>query len=236
MTPVALRSSQTQLDSKIYALAQKLYPNEKLRDPVTDGVCDEEAYLASNPKIMWILKEPYDDFDDEGNPCGGGWSTPKNCFIKDDVWAQKSWQNIVYTMQGIIEGKEWNEIPYTRDNRENAKKMMQRIAYLNVSKMPNGRSSSDAFIARAYQDWKPILFEQIELYNPDVIIFGRTFHCFKADLVGTDAEPFKVYDESARVFKADGRLFVDTGHPARKFGKKGEVYVNAIIKAVRENL
>ena len=232
MTPNELRDAQKQIEQEIFQLAKKLYPNDNLRDPVTDGVCDEVAYLASNPKVMWILKEPYDDFDEDGRPCGGGWSVPKDYFIRDDVWAQKSWQNIVYSMQGILEGKFWNEIPYTKDNKDFAQKIMQQIAYIDVSKMPNGKTSDDSFIASAYQDWKPILFKQIELYNPDVIIFGRTFHCFKADLVGESAEPLKTYDDSVRVYKAGGRLLVDTGHPARK----GETYVNAIIKAVRENL
>ena len=43
-------------------------------EPIYDGVVDAEAYLATQPKVLWILKEPYDDFDAEGMPEGGGWT------------------------------------------------------------------------------------------------------------------------------------------------------------------
>jgi hypothetical protein len=46
--------------------------------PIHDGVADLEGYLASSPRIMWILKEPYDDFNENGEPVGGGWSYTKD--------------------------------------------------------------------------------------------------------------------------------------------------------------
>ena len=29
--------------------------------PITDGVVDVDLYLASSPKILWVLKEPVDE-------------------------------------------------------------------------------------------------------------------------------------------------------------------------------
>ena len=36
--------------------------------------------------------------------------------------------------------------------------------------MPGKSTTSDAHLAKLYRDWKEILFRQIELYDPDVII------------------------------------------------------------------
>ena len=32
--------------------------------PIIDGVMDPESYFKAGIKIAWVLKEPYDDFDD----------------------------------------------------------------------------------------------------------------------------------------------------------------------------
>lgn len=233
MTAKELFDKQVEMERKISNKAAALFPNETDRFPITDGVCDEEAYLKSSPKVMWILKEPYDEFDkSSGKAGGGGWSIPKNCFFKDDVWKQKTWRNIIYIMQGIRNGWSWEEIPPLSQNPDYARKTIQEIAYINVSKMPNGMTSNDAFIARAYQDWKDILYEQISLYAPDVIIFGNTFKYFKNDMIGEEAPHFNADDEYALGYKKDGILLIDTYHPERK----GEEYVNSVVQVVRENV
>ena len=54
---------------------------------IKDGILDFEKYFHAKYKILWILKEPYDDFDEDGKPFGCGWHyrdfiNPKQ-FIKD---------------------------------------------------------------------------------------------------------------------------------------------------------
>lgn len=41
---------------------------------ISGGVVNPKIYAVVKPRIAWVLKEPYDDFDEQGNPCGGGWS------------------------------------------------------------------------------------------------------------------------------------------------------------------
>jgi hypothetical protein len=48
--------------------------------PIYDGIVDIDRYLSVSPKILWILKEPYDGFDKNGKPCGGGYSITEDVF------------------------------------------------------------------------------------------------------------------------------------------------------------
>ena len=78
MTAALLLAAQAALHSQIQAHAKDLgYDSAKI-EPIYDGVVDAEAYLATKPKVLWILKEPYDDFDAKGMPAGGGWTMFKD--------------------------------------------------------------------------------------------------------------------------------------------------------------
>ena len=78
MTAIALLAAQSALHALIQSRAVELGYDPATVEPIYDGVVDTEAYLAAQPKIMWILKEPYDDFDAEGMPVGGGWTMFKD--------------------------------------------------------------------------------------------------------------------------------------------------------------
>ena len=68
MTVEELQSKQEQLRAEMYSNAEKLGLSTANLKPIPDGVLDAEKYLTSSQKIMWVLKEPYDDIDEEGNP------------------------------------------------------------------------------------------------------------------------------------------------------------------------
>lgn len=43
--------------------------------PLLDGIINPDLYFnrsLTKYRILWILKEPYDDFDKSENPVGGG--------------------------------------------------------------------------------------------------------------------------------------------------------------------
>ena len=118
MTAQELKTAQENLTKKIYDFAeQKKLSNEEL-EPITDGVCNESEYLNSNPKIMWILKRPYDDVKEDGTPKGGDWSIVKDCFrVKDDVWKNKTFQPIIYSSYGFVNNLRYNGMDYIRDDK-----------------------------------------------------------------------------------------------------------------------
>lgn len=72
LSPDKIRSGQELIKSKIFERAKKLELSNDGLEPLPDGVADIEGYCKSSPRIMWILKQPYDDMKD-GKPFGGGW-------------------------------------------------------------------------------------------------------------------------------------------------------------------
>ena len=103
-TAEALCRAQQQLIDEIYAHARRLGLSNDELWPIPDGIyvpepkagteaadlSTLEAYL-SGTRVMWVLKEPYDET--EGNsPSGGGWNL-FGAFDNDDAWANRTWQS-----------------------------------------------------------------------------------------------------------------------------------------------
>lgn len=116
--------------------------------------------------------------------------------------------------------------------------LLKDIAYINVDKMPGYRTTSDAELAEAYEQWKDIVEEQIRLYDPQVICFANTMWLFKKDWgidEHTKHESIPLgNDKNMFVYRKDGRLCLDTYHPAQRVVPR-ENYVDAIIKIVNES-
>ena len=76
MTIENLQKKQEEMHEKIvqHAAEHGLIKQKPFLKPICDGVADIKGYLSSNPKIMWFLKEPHDDFTANGDPKGGEWS------------------------------------------------------------------------------------------------------------------------------------------------------------------
>ena len=173
-----------------------------------------------------MLKEPYDYFGDDNKPHGGGWSLVKEAFYKDDAWKGPVWQRVAYVMHGFRNGMHWKELPWIRDRPELIDEI-KSVAWINVSKMPGYTVSDDDAIAAAYSIWKPVIDRQLETYNPDVAIFGKTFHCFR-DGYG-NPEP-KILNDWIWYYNVGGRHLLYAYHP----GRKGEDYVNTLIDALTD--
>ena len=226
MNAKELEKAQNEITEAIYARAKELGFDSK---PITDGVCDFEGYLNSNPKVMWILKEPNGQNED-GSIDGGDWSIVEESFRNDIEGVGKipSWQPIIYVMYGYQQGKIYNDMEYIRENKDMAK-VMQRIAYLNVSKMPGHSTSNKNNIEQCYTQWKSILDRQIETYAPDVIIFGYTFDHFRNDFEKKGLEKIDNFPGWIDVYKCGNRYLFDAYHPARK----GQEYVDTLIEAIK---
>lgn len=203
-------------------------------EPVYDGVIDAEEYLKSDLKVAWMLKEPYDDFDTEGKPYGGGWSFQEGFSDRDENWVKRNgtkhwtnpiWQKIVYVMYGYLNGLDWDSMPWIRTQPQMMDAILS-VALFNVSKMPAKTNSCDGMFRVNFNNyWRDVVEKQLEVYNPDVVIFGYTFSCFKPAW-----EPdLKYVDESpkgwVRHYMRGKRHLLDTYHP----GRKGCDYVNDLI-------
>lgn len=233
MTPETLRKEQEYINDLIMQRAEECGIATNNIQPIFDGVAEEEGYLNSTLKVAWVLKEPWDDKDSSGRPCGGGWSLPKDCFYKDDAWSNPVWQKIAYVMHGFRKNLHWDEMRWIRDSHEMINEI-RTVAWINVSKMPGYTVSNDDFIWQRYNKfWKDILFKQFSVFAPDVIIFGKTFHCFRGAY--PDARKDDALSNDTVSYLRNGKqILLDTYHPGRKGGHYVDSLINALLVAKSE--
>jgi len=226
-----IANKQEELQDKILKVAKDNNLTTDDLQPIYDGVADVDAYLQSSPKILWVLKEPYDYINEEtGMPEGGGWK------LMDDIEKGTgkvlnrnfplTLQRIIYATRGIDTG-EWYEDMWDYRHPEMYKYLFQ-IGYVNISKMPAFSRSGN--MMPKYRIWKDVILEQISLFNPDIIIFGNTFKYMKDDFLITDEDRVSTIKGWANLFRKEDTLYVDAYHP----GLPGstEDYVNSIIEIV----
>ncbi len=164
--------------------------NSKM-EPITDGIFDNDTYKKQKIKILWILKEPYDE-DEKGHKGHGGWSITdaimeviKNneAGIIDREFINKkqgrpTYHPMIRASYRILHPEYKGKVDIDRVCGET----IRSIAYINSSKMPattGDRKSTDMAKLQKYaQVWTPIITEQIEEYSPDIIIFGNTFQLY----------------------------------------------------------
>ena len=228
-----LSKAQIVLQNKMEELAKLKGLSSDTMSPIYDGVADVKTYLQSSPKIMWILKEPYDYINEETKkPEGGGWTLMEDLENERESPLVQSLprtiQRIIYSTAGIYTGTEYDDMEYYY--QPNMYKYLFQIAYINLSKMPSGTRSGD--MTEKYLIWKDIIFEQIKLYNPEVIIFGNTFQYMKEDLGIKENDYTSSCPGWVDIYKNDTRIFVDAYHPGIFCSTKQ--YVNKLVNIIRE--
>lgn len=233
----AIKNGQDAMHEKIRQHAQELglIKQKPVLEPIYDGVADIEGYLSTSPKIMWILKEPWGESTPAGRIRGGDWSLTDH-FLDNNVWKHENmWKVMIQINHAIHTNQNWRELDYIDGNQEMIDEL-KRTAYINLSKMPAETSSPSNHLELCYPMWKDIVFEQIDLYEPDIIIFGATFPYFRDDLQIT-SKP--IHTESGKWFAdtylKDNRILVDAYHPSRKGGENGSKdYVTSVVNAIRK--
>lgn len=204
--------------------------------PIIDGIVDIEKYFQTAPKILWILKEPYDDQED-GMAIGGGWHLSKDFLAKKDFYdrmgrSRNTWHPIIYISYGIINDfMPWNGM-YLIRNKPSMVDVVQQIAVINVKKMPGlTRTYNFTQIQKAYTEHKELLNRQIELYNPDIIIGGSTLHLFYDQIGIIQSELIEM--NSVKYVIKKGKLYIAAYHPGQTQIKR-DAYVDDIISTSKE--
>lgn len=242
MQPLDLEAAQTALHEKIRRRAMELGHNPERISPIYDGVADAKGYLSARQRLMWILKEPYDGFDETEEPCGGGWTMIKDVeegkTLAQVANANPALRNVAYASHAILDGAEsYEDESWISDAPKVYERTLQNIAYVNVGKMPAGRTTSNERLSACYAQWKDILFEQIELYDPETLVFGNTLQCFAPDM-GIDldkpAETVKSGCSTVNIYIWQGRRIVWAPHPAAHIPPAD--WVDSVTAAVRSIL
>ena len=194
---------------------------------VRDGILDVEKYMAAPVKILWVLKEPNSPYDEIGDmrPCLTSLHSNDDTNRIAPGWGQ-TWTPVAYTTYGIFEKMNWIDIPDISGNAQEVLKHMPNIAQINVKKFAGKSTANDKEIKMFFDKYKALIYEQIEIINPDVIIFGGTFHHFENYFI----DKVKI-QEWPPVYQSQDKLLIDTHHPNRS-GMTQQQYCDHIIDAV----
>ena len=167
MTVDELIKGQKEIDALVEKRAIDKGLLKKACGPIRDGVADEYSYLISDPKVMWLLLEPYDD----GDGGGGGWSLPKNVFLnpKPSDPLNPTQQTVAYAMWCAKHNCPFSSAP----TADAVYSELQSVAWVNISKMPASSHSNPADVIAKYElNWKDIIERQISLLKPNIVIIA----------------------------------------------------------------
>jgi hypothetical protein len=191
---------------------KKLFARWKARrsDFVSDGVVDEQVYLRTDPKVLFVLKEV-------NSPRGGGWDLRE--FIREGGRGQ-TWSPIARWMIGIRRLPEltcWQEVAsIDKGKRIQA---LQTIAAMNLKKSPGSASTHYPSLVAAVRADADLLSEQFGLYDADVVI------CCGSSVAELVDEAFKL--DGSCAWKSTTR-----GVPYKEY-KKGKFIISYAHPQVR---
>jgi hypothetical protein len=234
-----LKAKEKEIAAKINAIESGV---EGLM-PVVDGIINIEDYVNAKYKILWILKEVHDEWrvKKTGKKECGGWNL--TCAGEDHpegLYARI--KNEPKTIDNFIVPRRIRLASYCifagetyavhRPTEDELNKALSSVAYINIKKIPGGASADPKQIQEAYDTNKTLLREQIETYNPDIIICGNTLQYFSNDNFFEKKNRTEIDPESQFCYyPLENRIYINTNHPAHKPADK-EFWYDRMVQIV----
>ena len=214
-----------------FELAEK--ENDQLfsgENVIHDGIVDFTQYNKTSPKILWILKE--------ANSSESGWTMREalNDLKEKSGGLKTGWANtftsIIYTTNGVFTGEDWDSMGNFHQD-QSIIEVLQKVAYINVKKVPGGSNADWNLIKEYYSENKTALHQQIQLINPEIIIFGGTYNFFDDDFFELFGElEAHVENNSLHIYQNKDYLLLNAYHPNNRVIKHS-TYCNLILEAVK---
>lgn len=214
--------------------------NARMNEPdndrliIEDGVMYPEKYFANRIRLAWLMKEPYDG----PNGTGGGW-VYHDMFKQPDLYGRfkgghrTTWHPIIYISNSIQNGFPlWHDIPYIRDKHELCD-VVRETAFINIQKLPakGVTRTNGGDLWEAMKKHSDLLLRQIDLLNPNVLIFANTLNVYRSLPEFKDIELHN--HGSANFFEKDGKLYIDAYHPAQTT-ISGKTYFDDVTSIVKK--
>lgn len=217
---IKYNNSNTNRDIELSNLLKKWKRQEHHKNElfIYDGIIDTQRWSKSQPKILFILKEAWEEQYKKED-----WDL---CKIIRTVWKgpkYKIWRTLAYWAYAIqYSGNRLTPPLPDQDDKKYIESFLS-CAIINIKKS-GGKSSSDFNDLASYvQKDKKLLKRQIELISPDIIVCGSTFDLVKdlfADIADTD------YD---LLYRWGNIPIINFGHPANRYPHKLNYYTLAFI-------
>lgn len=204
--------------------------------PILDGPFNESIYSQQSTKILFVLKEAFDDFN-VGKPYGGGWKLGKdwkNTLKYEEIKHSKTFTNLAYLTYGLYENKETKDMPWIYEDADVPSSLL-KTGIINTGKMPAYSSTAYSHLNKIASDWIDIDIKQLEEYNPDIIVFGGTFYLY-ADSFGLSDYYHEVNEDGVYGFAIkDNKLYINAYHPNVR-SVSPWVYIDRILSVARAYL
>jgi len=168
---------------------------------VEDGIVCEEKWLKSKQKILFILKET--------NGYKGSISELINTAVrtrpKSGLWKRPTFHNIGRWIYGLLKAKE-QDIIYSEAHKFRKESLLS-CAFMNIKKTTGGRTATESVKENA-KKYSKFIRRQIELLDPDIIVFGGTYEIMKKYVF------IEMENVSPRVYKYEKYICISANHPA----------------------
>lgn len=198
-----------------------------------DGVVDEDVYLESEPRIMFVLKET-----------NGKRGFDLRSFLRRGG-RRATWQNVVRWTHGIRckdQGLDWGDAKALGKDEGTRLIELHSICVMNVKKFSGGTRSNPKKIREAAEHDADRIKQQFEIYNSNekmrprwVLACGKGTARYLAKALGIDPSPKDWHQTSNGVkyipLPTEGCL-VSFYHPQASI--KHEHMYNKLMEAVRE--
>lgn len=200
-----------------------------------DGVANEEEYLKSNIKLLFILKE-VNDKKREG--------VDMKDFLYHGAYGRpQTWENItrwIFGIKNIERHINWKEIEHRKFFNENRNHLLPTISAINLKKSPGGHTTNPIELIQIANEDKVFLNSQFKLYFdnskvcPDIIIacgVSDIFHGF----VKMDIGQWKITSRGVYYYEfKKGRYFIKYSHPEARVADNILYY--PLVDSIREIL
>lgn len=190
---------------------------------VTDGIVDENQYLSSKYKILYVMKEVN----------GGEVCDLRKFLYKGGRW--QTWDNVARWTQGILNlDKEYSWKELLKDNEKRRETYLKKIGSINLKKTGGGYTSVDKEISKAARENREILKNQVNIYNPDIIICCGTARDFVKSALDPKEIKWTMTQRGVEYTKYKEKIILSFAHPEARIR---DAYLHyALVDAVREIL
>lgn len=209
---------QKEKQNKLFSECKKKYKYFS-----SDGIVDFYSYNNASLNITFILKETNEKED-------GGYDLTE--FLRDGAVGGCIWNNVSRFSAGIIFKEDFDMVEDL--DKYDRKKYLAPISVINLKKTPGKAKSNNSEIDKFAKEDREYIKNQVEIYNPDLIICGGTGDMFIKNILDLDSESWTYVSKYLRYLIYNDKLIVDTYHPACRKRKK-DLFEN-IVLPIREIL
>lgn len=204
----------------------------KVRNNISrDGIIEEESYLVSNPKLMFLLKEVNSE---------EGFDLTE--FLRVGARTQ-TWDNIsrwIFGIRNIDREIPWYEIEAIK-NKERRKDLLKSTSFINIKKSPGGHTTNNGDLWKIANEDKVFLQRQINIYLKSVetcpkyvIACGTITGNYFSALVGLEnASDWEYTTRGIPFYRfGNGSVFIRYAHPEARIPDNLLYY--GLVDAIKE--